>query len=356
MMLADMGAEVIRIDRPTSGNLAAGMHRVLFRNRRALALDLKHPGGVATVLRMCRSADAIFEGFRPGVVERLGIGPEACAAQNARIVYGRMTGWGQTGPLAQSAGHDINYIALSGALHAIGRRGEAPVPPLNLVGDFGGGGMILAFGIVCGLLEAKTSGVGQVIDASMVEGAAALMAMFFGARASGLHGEERGTNVLDTGAPFYDVYETKDGQYVAVGPIEPQFFAVLREKLGLDASFGEQFEMSKWPAQKGRLSEMFRGKSRDEWGAIFAGTDACVSPVLSMGEAPRHPHNAARRSFVEVDGVVQAAPTPRFSRTIPSDPDPIKPVGADTRDVLADFGFESGEIDELSRQGAIFVP
>jgi alpha-methylacyl-CoA racemase len=225
MMLADMGAEVIRIDRPGGGALASGMHQVLFRNRRTLAVDLKHPDGVATVLRLCAGADALFEGFRPGVVERLGVGPEACLAANPRLVYGRMTGWGQSGPLSSTAGHDINYIALSGALHAIGRSGEPPVPPLNLVGDFGGGGIMLAFGIVCGILEAKASGVGQVIDASMVEGSAALMAMFFGGAASGLHHDNRGKNLLDTGAPFYEVYETKDGRYVAVGPIEPQFFA-----------------------------------------------------------------------------------------------------------------------------------
>jgi alpha-methylacyl-CoA racemase len=355
MMLADMGAEVIRIDRPASGALTAGMHRVLFRSRRTLGLDLKHPAGVATVLKMCRKADAIYEGYRPGVAERLGVGPEACMAQNPRIVFGRMTGWGQTGPLAQSAGHDINYIALSGALHAIGRRGEGPVPPLNLVGDFGGGGMMLAFGIVCGVLEARTSGVGQVIDASMVEGAAALMAMFFGARASGMHSDERGTNTLDTGAPFYDVYETKDHQYMSVGPIEPQFFALLREKLELDASFGEQFDMARWPEQKAMLAKTFRVKSREEWSKIFTGIDACVAPVLSMAEAPQHAHNAARRSFVEVEGVTQGAPTPRFSRTVPSDPEPMKPVGADTKEVLADFGFASDEIADLLKQGAVYA-
>ncbi|HVU05413.1 MAG TPA: CaiB/BaiF CoA-transferase family protein [Polyangiaceae bacterium] len=352
MMLADMGADVIRIDRPGGGALAAGMHRVLFRNRRTLALDLKHPEGAAALRRMCRTADAIFEGFRPGVVERLGVGPDACAAENPRLVYGRMTGWGQTGPLAKAAGHDINYISLSGALHSIGRRGERPVPPLNLVGDFGGGGMMLAFGIVCGILEARSSGKGQVIDASMVEGSAALMAMFFGAKTSGLHREERGTNALDTGAPFYEVYETKDGRYVSVGPIEPQFFAILRDRLGLDESFGAQLDISAWQTQKAVLAKVFLEKTRDEWEAVFAGTDACVAPVLSMEEAPHHPQNAARGSFVTVDGAVQPAPTPRFSRTEPGTPEPMKDLGVDTRAVLSDYGFEAAEIDRLIASGA----
>ncbi len=353
MMLADMGADVVRIDRPGGGGFSAGMHPVLFRNRRTLALDLKHASGKQTVLRMCAQADALFEGFRPGVVERLGVGPEACAAVNPRLVYGRMTGWGQSGPLAASAGHDINYIAISGALHGIGRRGERPVPPLNLVGDFGGGGMMLAFGIVCGLLEARTSGRGQVIDASMVEGSSALMAMFHGARASGMHGEERGTNLLDTGAPFYEVYETKDARYLAVGPIEPHFFGILSAKLGLDASYGSQLDVARWPSQKEKLAAIFRTRTRDEWASLFEGTDACVSPVLSMAEAPGHPHNAARKSFVDVGGLTQPAPTPRFSRTEPATPDPAKPVGADTRAVLAGYGFTPGEVDALLAEGAI---
>ncbi len=355
MMLADMGAEVIRIDRPGGNANAGAVHDVLFRNRRTLGLDLKHPDGVATILRMCERADALFEGFRPGVTERLGVGPEQCSAVNPRLVYGRMTGWGQDGPLAHAAGHDINYISLSGALHAIGRRGDRPVPPLNLVGDFGGGGMMLAFGIVCGLLEARTSGVGQVIDASMVEGSAALMAMFFGARAAGLHRDERGTNMLDTGAPFYEVYETKDGRYMSVGSIEPQFFAVLRERLALDARYGHQIEMARWPEQKEMLAKLFREKTRDEWSSIFEGTDACVAPVLSMAEAPSHPHNAARKSFVSVDGAVHPAPTPRFSRTASTDPIPVKPVGADTRAVLSDFGFADAEVEELIRNKAVAV-
>jgi alpha-methylacyl-CoA racemase len=353
MMLADMGAEVIRIDRIGGGAVTAGMHQVLFRSRRTLALNLKHPEGPATIHRMCRSADALFEGFRPGVVERLGVGPDACLAANPKLVYGRMTGWGQTGPLAQAAGHDINYIALSGALHSIGRRGEPPVPPLNLVGDFGGGGLMLAFGIVCGILEARSSGKGQVIDSSMVEGSAALMAMAYGGHASGLHNAERGANLLDTGAPFYEVYATRDGKYVGVGPIEPQFFALLREKLGLGPTFGEQLDVASWPAQKEILRSLFRTKTREEWDAVFAGTDACVAPVLSMDEAPLHPHNVARSSFVTVGGAPQAAPTPRFSRTAPPMPEPMKDVGADTRSVLSDFGFSEGEIDRLLETGAV---
>ncbi|HVW28228.1 MAG TPA: CaiB/BaiF CoA-transferase family protein [Polyangiaceae bacterium] len=353
MMLADMGAEVVRIDRPGDDPAMEGMHRVLLRNRKRVTLDLKKPEGVAAVLRMVGAADALFEGFRPGVAERLGIGPDACLANNPRLVYGRMTGWGQSGPLATTAGHDINYIALSGALHAIGRKGDRPVPPLNLVGDFGGGGMMLAFGMVCALLEARSSGLGQVIDASMVEGSAALMAMFFGARASGLHGEARGTNLLDTGAPFYDVYETKDSRYVAVGPLEPQFFAVLRSKLALDASFGAQFDVASWPSQKEALATLFRSRTRDEWEALFAGSDACVSPVLSMDEAPRHAHNASRQSFVTVGGAPQPAPTPRFSRTAPAAPEAKKANGADTRRVLLDFGFGEAEIETLIAKGAV---
>jgi alpha-methylacyl-CoA racemase len=355
MMLADMGAEVVRIDRPADDPAMEGMHRVLLRNRKRVAVDLKSPEGVATVLRLVGGADALFEGFRPGVAERLGIGPDACFAKNPRLVYGRMTGWGQTGPLARAAGHDINYIALSGALHAIGRKGERPVPPLNLVGDFGGGGMMLAFGMVCALLEARTSGLGQVIDASMVEGSAALMAMFFGARASGLHGETRGTNLLDTGAPFYDVYETKDARYLAVGPLEPQFFAVLQSKLALDASFGGQFDVASWPAQREALASLFRSRTRDEWETLFAGTDACVAPVLSMDEAPNHPHNESRQSFVTVGGTTQPAPTPRFSRTVPAVPDAMTPNGTDTRSVLLDFGFSEQEIAALIEKGAVSV-
>jgi alpha-methylacyl-CoA racemase len=354
MMLADMGADVVRVDRP-GGGIEEGMHRVLLRNRRTLWLDLKSADGVSTVLRMCAAADAIFEGFRPGVAERLGLGPAECSAANTRIVYGRMTGWGQTGPLSHTAGHDINYIALSGALGAIGRRGEPPVPPLNLVGDFGGGGMMLAFGMVCAILEARRTGLGQVVDASMVEGAAVLMAMFYGARSAGLHREERGGNLLDTGAPFYEVYETSDGRYMAVGPIEPKFFALFADKVGLDASFGSQFELPKWPLQKAKLADIFRTRTRDEWTAIFEGTDACVAPVLALDEAPLHPHNAARDSFVRVDGEWQPSPAPRFSRTPAVVPHPAAPADSDARNILGDYGFATAEIEDLARRGVVLV-
>lgn len=351
MMLADMGAEVIRIERPGGNPSAAAGHDVLFRNRRSLALDLKSPAGAQTLLRMCKGADALFEGFRPGVAERLGVGPEACMAVNPKLVYGRMTGWGQTGPLAETAGHDINYIALSGALHAIGRRGERPLPPLNLVGDFGGGGMMLAFGLVCGLLEAHSSGQGQVIDSSMVEGSAALMAMFFDLRSRGAFNEQRGTNMLDTGAPFYEVYETRDGRYISIGSIEPQFYTILAKQLNLDPkTYGHQFDFARWPEQKEKIAELFKQKTRDEWCAIFDGSDVCFAPVLSIDEAPQHPHNAARKSYVSVGGKTQPAPTPRFSRTPAPAPAPVRKVGADTRDVLTDFGFSSSEIESLIAQ------
>jgi alpha-methylacyl-CoA racemase len=351
MMLADMGAEVIRIERPGGNPSAAAGHDVLFRSRRSLALDLKSPAGAQALLRMCKGADALFEGFRPGVAERLGVGPEACMAVNPKLVYGRMTGWGQTGPLAETAGHDINYIALSGALHAIGRRGERPLPPLNLVGDFGGGGMMLAFGLVCGLLEARNSGQGQVIDSAMVEGSAALMAMFFDLRSRGAFNDQRGTNLLDTGAPFYEVYETRDGRYISIGSIEPQFYAILAKQLNLDAKvYGNQFDFARWPGQKEKIAELFRQKTRDEWCAIFEGSDVCFAPVLSIDEAPQHPHNAARNSFVSVGGKTQPAPTPRFSRTPAPVPAPIRKVGADTREVLADYGFSAPEIDGLIAQ------
>ena len=354
MMLADMGAEVIRIERPGGNPMASAGHSVMFRNRRTLALDLKHPAGIATVRRMCRQADALFEGFRPGVAERLGIGPEDCMKENPKLVYGRMTGWGQTGPLAQTAGHDINYISLSGALHAIGRRGDRPVPPLNLVGDFGGGGMMLAFGIVCGLLEARGSGQGQVIDSSMVEGSAALMAMFFSMRKEGSFSGPRGAHMLDTGAPFYEVYETRDGQYVSIGSIEPQFYAILSKELQLDPKeYGSQLDLRRWPEQKEKIAALFKQKTREEWCAIFEGSDACFAPVLSIDEAPAHPHNRARQSFIEVGGMTQPAPTPRFSRTPPAQPLPAQPLGRDSREVLLSFGFTEAEVTELLAQKAV---
>ncbi len=354
MMLADMGADVIRIDRPGGNPSSTVGHEVLFRNRRTLGLDLKKPEGVETVLRLCENADAIFEGYRPGVAERLGVGPEACLGRNPKIVYGRMTGWGQTGPMAQAAGHDINYIALSGALHSIGRRGEAPVPPLNLAGDFGGGGMMLACGILAGLLEASRSGKGQVIDTSMVEGSAVLMGMFYGLRSKGMFSDHRGSHMLDTGAHYYEVYETKDGKYVSIGSIEPQFYALLLEKAELSKEdFGNQNDFRKWPVMKEKLAAVIKTKTRDEWDALMEGTDVCYAPVLSLGEAIEHPHNKARGTFVDVDGIVQPAPAPRFSRSVAEKPIPMLPVGKHTRAVLSESGFSEAEIEELLRIKAV---
>ncbi|MEM9741921.1 MAG: CaiB/BaiF CoA-transferase family protein [Pseudomonadota bacterium] len=352
MMLADMGAEVIRVDRPSNGGKAP--RDALLRNRRSIAVNLKDPDGVATVLDLVAGADALFEGFRPGVTERLGLGPEACFERNPKLVYGRMTGWGQEGPMAQAAGHDINYIALCGALDAIGRAGERPVPPLNLVGDFGGGGMYLAFGIVCALLEAQKSGKGQVIDAAMIDGAASLMSMFFTMAAAGVHSTDRGSNLLDGGAHFYDSYETKDGKHIALGSIEPQFYALLVEKAELDPNtFGPQMDRSQWPDLKSRLMDVFKQKSRDEWCAIMEGTDVCFAPVLSLKEAPEHPHNQAREGYLEVDGFTQPAPAPRFDRTPAAAPKGARAAGADSRSVLADFGLDPDRIDALLESGAV---
>jgi len=354
MMLADMGAEVIRVDRPGGNPSAEGGHDILFRNRQSIAVNLKSPAGVATILKLCEQADAIFEGYRPGVAERLGVGPEQCMARNEKLVYGRMTGWGQDGPLASSAGHDINYISISGALHAVGRAGEKPMPPLNLFGDFGGGGMMMAYGIVCALLEAQKSGKGQVIDCSMHEGSAALMAMFYGMKANGLFSDRRGTHMLDTGAHFYDVYETKDGKYVSIGSIEPQFYELLKQKADLSVEdFGVQLNPKLWPEQKLKMEAVFKTKTRDEWCTLMEGSDVCFAPVLGLEEAPQHPHNVARGSFVEVDGVVQHAPTPRFSRTSSGTPTPMCKPGTHTTATLQGCGFSDGEIAELLQQGAI---
>ncbi|MDZ7825054.1 MAG: CaiB/BaiF CoA-transferase family protein [Gammaproteobacteria bacterium] len=352
MMLSDMGAEVIRVDRAAPGRPAP--KDVLVRNRRSIAVDLKKPSGVETVLRMCEGADALFEGFRPGVTERLGLGPDDCMGRNPKLVYGRMTGWGQDGPMAQAAGHDINYIGLAGALHAIGRKGERPVPPLNLVGDFGGGGMLLAYGIVCGLLEAQRSGQGQVVDSAMVDGAATLMSMFFSFAAQGGFTDQRGTNLLDGGAHFYDTYETADGKYICIGSIEPQFYALLVEKAGLDPdTFAPQMDSARWPDLKEKLAEVFRTKTRDQWCEIMEGTDVCFAPVLSIFEAPDHPHNRARGTFVEVDGITQPAPAPRFSRTAPEIRGAAPAAGADSGDVLRGFGFSDAEIEELTKDGSV---
>lgn len=354
MMLADMGAEVIRIDRAGGGLGGAIPNDVMNRNRRSVAVNLKSPEGAETVLKLCENADAIFEGFRPGVAERLGIGPDACLKRNPKIVYGRMTGWGQDGPMAQAAGHDINYISLSGALHAIGRKGESPVPPLNLVGDFGGGGMYLAFGMVCALLEAKNSGKGQVVDAAMVDGSASLMSMFFTFKNMGMFNEERGTNMLDGAAHFYDTYETKDGKWISIGSIEPQFYKLLIEKANLDAAkFAPQMVVDKWPELKAELTEVFLSKTRDEWCEIMEGSDVCFAPILSISEAVEHPHNKARQTFVEVDGITQPAPAPRFSRSKPEIRNNARLAGQDTMGVLSDWGFSESEIESLKSQGAV---
>jgi alpha-methylacyl-CoA racemase len=354
MMLSDMGAEVIRVDRLTPE--AKPRVDVLARNRRSIAIDLKQPEGADIVLKLCETADGLFEGFRPGVTERLGIGPQDCMARNPKLVYGRMTGWGQEGPLAQAAGHDINYIALAGALHAIGRPGEKPVPPLNLVGDFGGGGMLLAFGMVCGLLEAQRSGQGQVIDAAMVDGAAALMAPFFGQAATGRFTDQRGTNMLDGGAHFYDTYETQDGKYISVGSIEPQFYALLVEKAGLDAERFDgatQHDRERWPAYKDDLTRVFKARTQAEWCDLMEGSDVCFAPVLSIFDAPSHPHHRQRHTFVDVDGVTQPAPAPRFSRTPPEVRHAARHPGEDSEAVLLEYGFSRGDIDTFQAKGVI---
>ena len=351
MMLSDMGAEVIRVER-IGGNTRP--KDVLARNRRSIALDLKDPRGVELVLKLVEDADAIFEGFRPGVTERLGLGPEVCLGRNKKLVYGRMTGWGQDGPMAQAAGHDINYIALSGALHGIGRVGERPVPPLNLVGDFGGGGMYLAFGLVCGILEARTSGEGQVVDASMVDGSASLMAMFFSMAAGGAYTDKRGTNLLDGGAHFYDTYETRDKKFISLGSIEPQFYAELMEKIDEDpGQFFPQMESKDWPSYKERLTTIFKMKTQDEWCDIMEGTDVCFAPVLSIFDAPNHPHNKARGTFIDVDGVVQPAPAPRFSRSDSLPTHGPRIPGEDTQAILEETGCSRLEIEELRSAGVI---
>ena len=353
MMLADHGAEVIRIERPNAAPGMAPAHTdILARSRKAVAIDLKRPEGIAVLRDLARGADGLIEGFRPGVMERLGVGPNVLLADNPRLVVGRMTGWGQTGPMARQAGHDIDYIALAGALHAYGRAGEKPTPPINMVGDFGGGGMFLAFGMVSAILHAKRTGEGQVVDCAMVDGAAVLMSMIWSFRAAGFWRDERGVNLLDTGAHFYDTYETADGKYLAVGAIEPQFYAELRRLAGLqnDADLDGQMNFPEWPQLKEKLAIVFRGRTRDAWMAVFDGTDACVAPVLSMAEAPLHPHNAARGTFVEAQGVTQPAPAPRFSATPSTAPRMATgDSGADTDTVLAGIGYDKERIAGLKR-------
>jgi alpha-methylacyl-CoA racemase len=359
MMLADMGADVLLVDRPSDPGLGLGRQRsadVMLRGRRSVTLDLKSKDGVAAALLLAQKADALVEGFRPGVMERLGLGPDVLLAANPKLVYGRMTGWGQDGPLAPRAGHDINYIALSGVLNAIGRAGAAPVPPLNLVGDFGGGGMLLAFGIACGLLEARRTGKGQVVDAAMVEGSSVLAAMFAGMLHEGKWTEARAANALDSGAPWYDTYETGDGKFVAIGAIEAKFYAELLERLGLaDAGLPAQHDRKGWPELRRRFAAAFRSKTRDQWCRVFDGSDACFAPVLAFSEARTHPHNVARGGHVTVGGVAQPAPAPRFSRT----PGGIRRApperGALGREALADWGFADAEIDRLASLGLGFA-
>jgi alpha-methylacyl-CoA racemase len=349
MLFADMGADVIRIDR--KGGRAPMQMEIYLRGRKTVALDLKKPEAVEAALKLIEKADALIEGFRPDVMERLGLGPDVCLKRNSKLVFGRMTGWGQTGPLANAAGHDINYIALTGALHAIGNAGQKPVPPLNLVGDFGGGALYLAFGIACGIIEAKKSGKGQVIDAAMTDGAASLMTMFYGFQASGFWQDTRGANMLDSGTHFYDTYETKDGKFVALGSIEPQFYKELLEKTGItDPAFAAQMDRDAWPELSAKLAGVIKTKTRDEWDAIMLGSDVCYAPVLSLSEAPKHPHNVARQTFVDVGGVTQPAPAPRFSRTSPE----VKPVvPVDNMGSLASWGFSKGDIEALQAAGAV---
>jgi alpha-methylacyl-CoA racemase len=356
MMLADLGADVLRIDR--SATVRPQMpdkpsNDVLARGRRSIGVDLKNPEGVELVLKLIEKADVLTEGFRPGVMERLGLGPDVCLKRNPKLVYGRMTGFGQDGPMAQAAGHDINYIALAGALAHIGREGDKPLPPLNLVGDFGGGGMLLALGVCAALVERSRSGKGQVVDAAMVDGAATLMAFIHGFYASGGWGE-RGTNLLDTGAHFYDTYETKDGKYVSIGSIEPQFYAELLEKTGLDKEpLPNQMDRTQWRAMKQRLTALFKTKTRDEWCALMEGSDVCFAPVLTIPEAYAHPHNIARKTFVDVAGVTQPGPSPRFSRTPGEIKRPPPHPGQHTNEALADWGIAAEDVAKLRNAKAI---
>src|ERR1039457_2556100 len=353
MILADLGAEVIRVDRPAApGHPVVQPGDPLARGRRSIRLDLKDPDGVAVLLRLADRADVFVEAFRPGVAERLGFGPEACLERNPRLVYARMTGWGQDGPLAPAAGHDIDYIAVAGTLDPIGRAGDRPVPPLNLVGDFGGGGMLLAVGVLAALLERERSGRGQVVDAAMVDGSALLTSFIHGLRAAGAWQDEWVSNVLDGGAPFYDTYETADGQHMAVGALEPKFYDELLTRLGLaSAGLPGQYDRSGWPALRARLAREFAERTQAELVELFEGSDACVAPVLSPGDAPAHPHNAARGTFIKVGGVIQPAPAPRFDRTPCATPTPPTKPGADTEAVLTGAGFSASEITALRDRG-----
>ncbi len=349
MLFADLGATVVRLDRISPSDLGIDMptkFELLHRSRPSIAVDLKRPEGISLAIELIEKADALIEGFRPGTMERLGLGPDAMLARVPRLVYGRMTGWGQSGPLAHAAGHDLNYLALVGALHAIGRSGSKPTPPLNLVADFGGGALYLAFGMACALLEAQRSGKGQIVDAAMTEGAASLMTLFYGLHAAGLHSLQRGTNLLDSGSAIYETYECSDGRFVAIAALELKFRKILFDRLGL--AYAED-----GPELRQALEKLFRTRTRDEWCKLLEGTDACFAPVLSMEEAPQHPHNAARKSFVEVGGVVQPAPAPRFSRTPVTPPTPPQGIGADTPAVLLSWGVAKEKIATLSASGVL---
>ena len=355
MLLADLGADVVRVDRIEPSGLGLAVprkHDINGRNRRSVALDLKRPAGRDAALQLITGADALIEGFRPGVAERLGLGPSDCHARNPGLVYGRMTGFGQSGPLADAAGHDLNYIALSGALHAIGPAGGKPVPPLNLVGDYGGGALYLAFGLMAALFERSRSGLGQVVDAAMVDGAGSLASIFYGLHASGAWGEPRGANLLDGGAPFYDTYETADGRWVSLGALEPKFFAEFSRLAGLDPRFQTcQYDRSEWPALRSEIGALFKSRTRDEWCALLEGSDACFAPVLDFDEAPRHAHARARSAFVSIDGVAQPAPAPRFDRSLADAPRRAPRRGENTREVLTEAGFDHARIDALLAAG-----
>ena len=353
MVLADLGAEIIRVDRASA--IGTGSKKEPSnRGKKSIAVDLKAKEGVEVVLKLVETADAIFEGFRPGVMERLGIGPEVCLARNDRIVFGRMTGWGQEGPLANAAGHDINYISLSGALAAIGRPGSPPVPPLNLIGDFGGGGMLLALGLVAALLESKESKQGQVVDAAMTDGSALLMTMIYSMQSSGMWKTTMGSNLLDGGSHFYDTYECKDGKFISIGSIEPQFYALLCQIAELDEKvFSKQMSRDLWPEQKEEIKKIFLKKTRDEWCDLMEGTDVCFAPVLDMSEAPQHPHNKERKTFIDLEGVIQPAPAPRFSRTEPEVVSSPSIVGEHTNEVLSSIGLSEEDISSLKTSGAV---
>ncbi len=357
MLLADMGAEVIRIDRTVDAGLGIALdrkYRVLDRSRPSVAIDLKKPEGIQTVLKLIAGADALIEGFRPGVMERLGLGPEKCMEVNPKLVFGRVTGWGQYGSLAKSAGHDINYISLVGACHSIGHDGEPPVPPLNLIGDFGGGGMLLAVGVLAALLESKSSGQGQVVDAAMTDGTATLMAALYGLYSAGMWSDLRQNNILDGGAHFYNTYETKDKKYISIASIEHKFYEILKELIGYEDQ-GNLAHKNKesWSANKKELIEIFKQKTRDEWCELLEGTDVCYAPVLNLREAPEHPHNKQRQTFTEIEGVVQPSPSPRFSRTPSTIQSPPSEIGENTDQVLKEWGFSSTEISNLRDTQAI---